>query len=133
MKYRIGLLALVAVLALTAVPAFAGDDVTMTGGFVWTKDDGDHEGDLKAVFTPAGKGEWTVAFHFDWEDGPHVYTGTCKGSFDGELSGDITSDGERKMNFRFSGKFVDGEFSGTHGFVDGEEVKDSGTLTLIKG
>ncbi|MEE8412186.1 MAG: hypothetical protein V3S47_06755 [Acidobacteriota bacterium] len=35
-----------------------------------------------------------------FEDGPHIYTGTCSGSLDGELSGDITADGEREMKFK---------------------------------
>ena len=131
MTQRVRLFALLAILALAAVPGFAADDVTLEGGFVWTRDDGNHEGDLKAVLTPSGDGEWTVEFHFDWEDGPHVYTGTCNGSLDGDFGGDIVADGERKMRFRFSGTFEDGTFNGTHGFVDDEGgLKDSGTLSL---
>jgi hypothetical protein len=113
------------------MPGFAGDDVTLEGGFVWEREDGDHEGDLKATLTPTGDGEWTVAFDFDWEDGPHTYTGTCSGSLDGEFSGDIVSDGDGEMQFKFSGKFEDGKFSGTHNFVTKEgELKHAGTLTL---
>jgi hypothetical protein len=132
MTQRIRWAALLGVLLLAAMPGFAGDDVTLEGGFVWERDDGNHDGDLTAIFTPTGDGEWSVAFHFDWEDGPHVYTGTCSGSLsEGELAGDITSDGDREMKFKFSGAFEDGMFSGTHGFVDDEgEVKSAGTLTL---
>ena len=86
---------------------------------------------LPGAGSKTGDGEWDVAFHFDWEKEPHIYRGSCNGKLDGELSGTIVGDGERKMNFRFSGKFEDGTFSGTHQFVDDEgEAKDSGTLTL---
>lgn len=131
MKLRIRWFALPAILVLTAMPIFAGDDVTLKGGFVWEREDGNHDGELTATLTPTSDGEWSIAFAFDWEDGPHVYTGTCSGSLDGGLSGDITSDGEREMKFKFSGSFEDGKFSGTHGFVTKEgEYKPAGTLTL---
>ena len=131
MTQRIRWAALLGALVLAAMPGFAADDVTLEGGFVWEREDGDHDGDLKAIFTPTGEGTWDVAFHFDWEDGPHVYTGDCSGSLDGELEGNITGDGEREMKFKFSGAFADGAFSGTHGFVTEEgEVKHSGTITL---
>lgn len=134
MTQRISLLGLALLLVMTAVPVLAADDVTLEGEFVWVRDDGNQDGALKAVLTPSGEGEWNVAFHFDWEDEPHIYTGTCSGSLDGELSGDIVSDGEREMNFKFTGKFEDGKFSGTHGFVDEDgSMKDGGTLTLSKG
>ena len=131
MLHRVRWFALLGVFLLAALPSVAGDDVTLMGGFVWERDDGNHKGDLKAVFTPAGDGEWTVAFHFDWEDGPHVYTGICNGSLDGNLSGDVAADGGRDMKFTFSGSFEDGTFSGTHNFLtrEGEERK-AGTLTL---
>ena len=130
MTQRVRWFALLGALFLAAMPGFAGDDVTLEGEFVWERDDGNHEGELKATLTPTGDGEWSVAFHFDWEDGPHVYTGTCSGSLDGELTGDIVSDGEREMKFTFSGAFTDGTFSGTHGFVTDEGLKHAGTLTL---
>ena len=124
-------LALLGVLFLAAMPGFAGDDVTLNGEFVWERDDGNRGGDIEAILTPTGDGEWSVAFHFEWEDGPHVYTGTCSGSLDGELSGEITSDGKRKMQFKFSGSFEDGAFSGTHSFVTEEGgLRRAGTLTL---
>jgi hypothetical protein len=125
------LFALLGVFVLTAAPLVAGDDVTFEGIFEWVRDDGTKDGDLRAVLTPSGEGEWDVAFHFEWQDGPHIYTGSCSGSLDGELSGAIVSDGEREMKFHFTGKFEEGTFSGTHAFVDDEgSLKDSGTLTL---
>lgn len=132
MTHRIRWFALLGALVLVALPGFAGDDVTLDGGFVWEREDGNIDGDLKAVFSPTGDGEWSVAFHFDWEDEPHVYTGTCSGSLaEGELAGDITSDGDREMKFKFTGSFEDGSFNGTHGFVTEEgEIKNAGTLTL---
>jgi hypothetical protein len=124
-------IALLGILFLAAVPSLAADDVTLTGGFVWERNDGNHEGDLTATLTPTGDGERNVSFSFDWEDGPHVYTGTCSGSLDGELSGDITGDGDRKPKFTFSGSFEDGKFSGTHNRVgrDGSP-SPTGTMTL---
>ena len=131
MTQRTRWIALLGVFFLAAMPGFAGDDVTLEGGFVWEKEDGNHDGDLKAILTPTGDGEWDVAFHFDWEDGPHTYTGTCSGSLDGDFSGSITSDGDGEMKFKFSGTFEDGKFSGTHNFVTKEgELKHAGTLTL---
>ena len=130
------LFSLLGIFVLAAAPLVAGgeaagDDVTFEGQFNWVRDDGTKDGDLRAVLTPRGVGEWDVAFHFEWQDGPHVYTGSCSGNLDGELSGDIVSDGEREMKFHFTGKFEDGTFSGTHAFVDDEgSLKDSGTLTL---
>jgi len=131
MTQRIRLLALLGLFCLVAMPGFASDDVALAGGFVWERDDGNHEGDLNATLTPTGEGEWSVAFRFDWEDGPHVYTGSCSGSLEGDLSGDIVSDGDGEMKFKFSGSFADGKFTGTHGFVTDEgEFKNAGTLTL---
>lgn len=131
MTRRIRWIALLGVFFMAAMPSLAGDDVTLEGGFVWEREDGDREGDLKAVLTPTGDGEWDVSFHFEWEDSPRIFTGTCSGSLDGELSGDITSDGEREMKFEFSGSFEDGTFNGTHGFITKEgELKQAGKLTL---
>ncbi|NIM01481.1 MAG: hypothetical protein GTN57_11200 [Acidobacteria bacterium] len=124
-------IALLGVACLAALPSLADEEVTLEGGFVWERSDGNHEGDLKAVLTPTGDGEWDVSFYFDWEDGPHVYTGSCSGSLDGELSGDIVGDGERKPEFKFTGSFEDGTFSGTHERKgrDGE-FRPTGTMTL---
>ena len=121
------------VLATTSVPVLAAGDVTLEGSFVWARDDGDRTGDLKAVFTPTGKNEWTVAFHFDWENKPHVYKGTARGSLSkGTLEGDVDNDNEEHpASFKFSGDFKRGTFNGTHGHINKEgELKDTGTLTL---
>ena len=131
MTQRFRWIALLGVFFLAAMPGFAGDDVSLEGGFVWEREEGNHDGNLKAILTPTGDGEWSVAFHFEWEDGPHVYTGTCAGSLEGDFSGDITSDGDGDMKFKFSGSFEDGKFSGTHNFVTEEgELRRAGTLTL---
>ncbi len=132
MTQRIRWIALLGVFFLAAMPGFAGDDdVTLEGDFVWEREDGDHGGDLKAILTPTGEGEWDIKFHFEWEDGPHIYTGKCSGSLDGDFSGSVQADGEREMNFTFSGSFEDGTFNGTHGFVTKEGgLKQAGKLTL---
>jgi len=131
MTHRNRWIALLGVVFLAAVPGFAGDEITLEGGFVWERSDGNEEGELKAVLTPTGEGEWDVSFYFDWEDEPHVYSGTCMGSLDGELSGDITGDGDRKPKFKFSGSFEDGKFSGTHErFGRDGELRATGTMTL---
>ena len=46
MTQRIRWFALLGVFFLAAMPGFAGDDVTLVGGFVWERDDGKREGDL---------------------------------------------------------------------------------------
>ena len=88
------------------------EDVTLMGEFVWARDDGDRTGELKAVFTPTGKGEWDVSFQFDWEDGAHVWEGTAQGNLKkGSLKGEVLTDNEeRQGTFRFNGKFKDGKF-----------------------
>ncbi len=113
----------------------AGDDVTKTGTFVWEREDKEISGDLKAVFTPRGDADnqWDVAFHFDWEDGPHVYRGTATGSLaKGKLQGEVVNDNEEhKSTFRFQGKFKKGKFKGTHSHIGEEgEPKPTGQLTL---
>jgi hypothetical protein len=132
MTQRIRWIALLGIFFLAAaLPGFAADDVTLEGGFVWERSDGNREGDIKATLIPTGDGEWNVSFEFEWEDGPHVYTGSCEGSLSGEFSGNIAADGGRKMKFKFSGAFEDGTFSGTHSFVNEDgTTKESGTLTL---
>lgn len=133
MKHIIRFAVCIALLALVFGPSFAEEkDVTLAGQFVWARDDGDQTGDLKAVFTPTGKDEWSVAFHFDWEDGPHTWTGTAKGSLtDGALAGEVTTDNkERPGKFRFNGKFTDGLFEGKHSSVRDDKESPMGTLTL---
>ena len=96
---------------------------------------GERTGDLKAVFTPTGEGEWDVAFHFDWEDGPHVYKGTAKGDITaGEFGGEVENDNpERQATFRFRGSFEDGKFLGTHGSLQKDgTLRDTGTMSLTR-
>ena len=119
------------------VAGFALDqeDVTLNGSFVWARDDGDRTGDLRAVFTPSKEHDWSVAFHFIWEDEDHVYLGTANGNLEsGSLSGTAQSDGEeRKLSFRFQGEFENGTFSGSHGWINKDgSLEHGGTLTLAK-
>ena len=112
----------------------AGDEVTLQGQFVWNSIDGETTGDLKAVFTPTGKDEWNVAFHFDFQDQANVYKGTAQGSLsDGSLEGEVDDgdEGENKRTYRFRGTFANRAFAGTHARVSTEgEPRDLGTLTL---
>jgi len=131
-----GFAIVVALLVVACAPSFAeGDEVTLTGQFVWERDDGNHSGDLKAVFTPTGKKTWNVSFYFEWEDGRHVYEGTAEGSLTkGELKGEVVNDNkERPGTFRFKGKFKDGVFEGRHGSVRDGKENELGTLTLSAG
>ena len=124
----------VALLCWAGPLSLAADEVTMEGEFVWTRSDGDTKGDLKAIFTPTGQGTWDVAFHFDWEDGPHVYAGTAKGDLTGgQLEGEVQNDSsDRKATFQFSGTIEDGAFAGTHGHLSDGKLNDTGTMTLKK-
>jgi hypothetical protein len=113
----------------------AADTVTLEGEFVWQRSDGDHAGGLRAVFTATGEQTWNVAFHFDWEDGPHTYSGTASGDLTtGKLEGEVVNDNpDRKQRFRFTGTFEDGTYSGTHGHVQEDgSLRDTGTLTLSR-
>lgn len=123
---------LLAGLMLAILATSAEDTVTLEGEFVWQRTDGEKRGDVQAVFTPTGEAAWDVAFHFEWEDGPHVYRGTAEGDMTGALGGAVEHDDpENKATFRFQGTFDDGKFSGTHGQVleDGT-LRDTGTITL---
>jgi len=122
-------LVVLTVLALAQVPhSHAEDNITLTGEFVWTQRD--NSGSLEAVFTPAGEGEWEVAFHFDFRGTGHVYSGTAKGSLsEGELSGEVRNE-NKKRTFVFGGEFKDGVFNGTHAETTGDRKQETGTLTL---
>ena len=132
--HRFALIALVG-LTLAGVAAPASDAVTLEGEFVWQRSDGNHAGALRAEFTPTGENTWNVAFHFEWEDGPHTYTGTATGNLaTGDLEGEVVNDNpDRKATFRFTGTFENGTYSGTHAHVQEDgSLLDTGTLTLSR-
>lgn len=122
------------VLFLVAPATMADDTQTLEGEFIWERDDHDIAGPLKAVFESTGEDTWDVSFHFTFEDKPHVYTGTANGNLkDGELTGEVLSDGEEQQPYTFSGTFAeDGSFSGTHQYNGGEEARDTGKITLAR-
>ena len=96
------------------VSAFSGpradDPRTLTGEFVWNQRD--TSGDLEAVFTPSGEGEWDVSFHFSFRGRPHTYEGTAEGSLSqGALKGRVKNESGSRT-FTFEGQFTDGEFRG---------------------
>ena len=106
---------------------------TLTGEYQWNRPD-EKPGPIKAVFTATDKeGTWDVSFHFNFRDEDHIWSGQAKGSLtDGELSGEVMSDGDKPSPFVFEGKFEDGVFTGTHaGLRDGER-RDTGTITLSR-
>jgi hypothetical protein len=110
--------------------AVADDTRTLAGEFVWNQQD--RGGDLEAVFTSTGEGQWDVAFHFKFRGRPHVYSGTAEGSLsEGELRGKVLNE-NRNRTFTFSGTFEDGTFRGTHNEIAGDREQSTGTLTLSK-
>lgn len=127
------LLGSILICALVCGPAVFANEVAFEGSFVWVREDQEIPGDLRAVFTPADGGEWTVAFQFDWEDTAHVFDGSAKGSLtNGVLEGTAESDDQsHPLSFRFQGTVTEGTFEGTHGYYthDGS-LKESGTLRL---
>ncbi len=109
----------------------SGDEVTLTGEFLWKHMN--HTGDLDAVFTKTGDGAWAVEFRFVWEGELHVYRGTAEGSLtDGELRGNVVTDNpEWPRTFFFAGRFERGRFTGTHTALQASGgTHPTGTLTL---
>ncbi len=104
---------------------------TLTGTFLWEQ--GEEQGNLKAVFTPAEKaGSWQVAFHFQFQGQPHTYSGTAVGQLgQGSLSGRVHNE-EGHRAFTFQGEFRDGRFQGNHAEVKGGGEQRTGTLSLGK-
>lgn len=130
---RCGRLLLGLIMFVTALGGtFAGNDVTLAGGFVWERPNEKIDGKLEAVFTPTGDNRWDVAFHFEWENGPHTWLGTAEGSLQsGEFSGKVVSDDDRQARFQFKGTFEGGTFSGTHAQVlENGSLRDTGTMRL---
>ena len=132
MAIPVRLLVVLAIVIVAAGTAAADDEVALVGSFVWERSDKTLGGELDVVFTPSGTGEWMVAFQFDWEDEPHVFSGTAQGSLTGDLTGNVASDDPgHPLKFEFKGAFLDGKFTGTHGYFNGKgELVDSGTLEL---
>jgi len=126
--------ALAFVLVALIVSAYAGgaqaaDTETLTGEFIWNNEG--QSGEIEAIFTGTTDGHWDVAFHFIWEDEPHIWAGTAEGSLtDGDLKGSVITDHESKGTFVFEGTFKDGKFTGTHASMRSGERDDTGTMTL---
>jgi hypothetical protein len=130
---RIGRLVLGLVVCLIAVEGtFAGDEMKLEGGFVWHHTEGNLEGKLEAVFTSTGANQWKVSFHFNWEEVPHVWSGTAQGNLrSGDLSGEVVSDDDQQAEFKFKGTFEGGRFNGTHAQVrKNGGLRATGTLSL---
>ena len=109
----------------------SGDEVTLTGEFLWKQMN--HTDDLEAVFTKTSDGAWGVEFRFVWEGKLHVYRGTAEGSLtDGELLGNVVTDNpERPQTFFFAGRFEHGQFTGTHTALQARGgMYPTGTLIL---
>ncbi|MEM8933059.1 MAG: hypothetical protein AAGE94_17870 [Acidobacteriota bacterium] len=123
---------LIAPCAMAGDEAASADAQTLEGEYIWKRQDKDISGALKAVFEPTGESTWNVAFYFQFEDEDHIYKGTAEGSLtDGELKGDVMTDGDEPRPFYFSGEFVDGNFNGTHwGMRDNGDRADTGTMSL---
>lgn len=132
MRRRGRLIVLLGLVLVATLPGVTADEVTLSGSYVWERSDKSIDGELEAVFVPAGKREWTVAFRFDWEGKPHVFEGTARGSLTGELIGNVASDDPgHPLEFEFKGAFAEGTFTGTHGyFKKSGDLAHSGTLEL---
>ena len=125
------ILLLTLLLPVQDVAVHSGDEVTLTGEFLWKHMN--HTGDLDTVFTRTGDGAWDVEFRFVWEGELHVDRGTAEGSLtDGELRGNVVRDDhERPQTFFFAGRFERGRFTGTHTALQASGgTHPTGTLTL---
>lgn len=134
-KLTVPFLALTALLLTTPLAAAdAAESQTLQGEFVWERQDGTVAGPLTAVFEPTAKGAWDVSFHFTFEDKDYVYTGTAEGSLsEGELKGNVMSDGDEPQPYTFSGTFAkDGSFAGVHHYLGDEEARKTGSMTLAR-
>ena len=129
-------LLLVAVTLLLVAPGTANsaaDTTTLQGEFVWEGSGEGATGDIEAVFTATGPGEWDVSFRFKWHGQAHVYSGTATGSLtEGELEGKVLNE-DKGRNFTFTGSFEDGVFRGTHAEIGRgrkDRIEPTGTMTL---
>jgi len=127
LAFTVAAIALV-IAGTTGTGRAAEDSATLNGEYVW--ENGNATGDLEAVFTPSGEGEWNVSFNFTFRNKPHTYSGTAKGNLaEGALQGTVLNE-NKKRTFMFEGTFEDGVFIGTHKELDGEKSFSTGTLTL---
>jgi hypothetical protein len=107
--------------------ASASEARRLKGDWVWSNGG---TGDLEAVFTPTGEHKWDVAFHFNFRDEDHTYSGTAEGDLGGgELKGRVQNEGKSRT-WVFKGKFEGGKFSGTHAELRDDKEQTTGTLTL---
>lgn len=135
---KVAVLVIASILALTASFVVASEVVasegaaieTLKGEYLWNRQDS--PGPIKAVFVATGEKEWNVSFYFNFRDEDHIYSGTATGSLsEGELRGEVLSDGERKQPFVFEGTFENGVFNGTHR-TEGEDGEETGTISLMR-
>ncbi len=128
-KTALYFVAVAVLLAVQGGGVRASDSRTLTGEFIW--ESGDSDGALEAVFTATGEQAWDVAFHFEFRDKPHTYSGTATGSLsEGKLEGEVKNE-DKKRTFTFEGRFEDGTFRGTHAEIRrGGSRRDTGTMTL---
>jgi len=102
-------------------------DITLAGTFIWSGKPA-KVGQLKAVLTPTGPGEWKVVYTATY-DSKMTYTGTVKGNvMNGEVSGTGTSDGRR--TFIWSGTARNGVIAFNHFETTGNKRVATGTGTL---
>ena len=129
MKRTTGILVAIMLAVAIGVAGAGGEELrTLTGEFEWNHRS--NRGDLEAVFTATGQGTWDVTFQFIFRGSPHVYEGTAEGSLsEGELRGQVLNE-SKKRTFTFTGEFQNGEFRGTHAEIEGQQVVQTGTLTL---
>ena len=103
--------------------------ITMKGEYHWTQRD--VKGEIKAVFTPTGEGQWSVEFFFDWRDDAHVYAGTAEGNLkNGALKGSVKNDNKNRT-FNFEGKTENGTFKGSHEEIGRSGPRETGTIELM--
>ncbi len=121
--------AAIALLFMGFVGAGEPNTTTLKGSYVWSHIPNE-PGNLKAVFTPKGDGEYTVSFYFKFDGVDHVYSGTAKGSLqNGNLAGEVKNENKRRT-FTFSGMCKEGAFSGSHSEIRRNGERKTGTLTL---
>lgn len=86
---------------------------------------------LRAEFTPAEDGTWTVDMHFRWEGRDRVYTGVAEGSLsEGLLHGRVRNE-DRTRIFTFRCEFDKKKrCKGKHSEVVRTGESETGTITL---